>query len=90
MGQSSVIFAIITIGFIVYVTTRGELPQYLQVLGIVAGSPSQCGTADGSSTTNSNSSSGGGFLGGLLGGLGGGIFGSFFGGSGSTTDNSGL
>lgn len=34
MQQSSVIAAALIIGFIVFVTARGELPKYLQVFGI--------------------------------------------------------
>jgi len=34
MNQTSIIAAAIVIGFIVFITTRGELPDYLKVLGI--------------------------------------------------------
>ena len=34
MNQSGSIFAALVIGFIVFVTVRGELPKYLQVLGV--------------------------------------------------------
>jgi hypothetical protein len=34
MNQTSVIAAALVIGFIVFITTRGELPAYLAVLGI--------------------------------------------------------
>ncbi len=34
MSQSSVISAFLIIGFLVFITARGELPKYLQVLGI--------------------------------------------------------
>jgi hypothetical protein len=34
VDQSSVIFGFLLIGFVVFVTVRGELPQYLAVLGL--------------------------------------------------------
>lgn len=34
MNQSSSIFGALVIGFIVFITVRGELAKYLQVLGI--------------------------------------------------------
>ncbi len=34
MNQTSIIAASLVIGFIVFVTTRGELPAYLAVFGI--------------------------------------------------------
>ena len=34
MPQTSVIAAAVIIGFIVFVTVRGELPAYLAVLGV--------------------------------------------------------
>jgi hypothetical protein len=37
MQQSSVIAAFLLIGFIVFVTVRGELPDYFNVLGVAKG-----------------------------------------------------
>lgn len=34
MSQTSIIFAAILVGFIVYVTAKGQLSQYLSILGI--------------------------------------------------------
>lgn len=34
MNQSNVIFAALIIGFIVFITMRGELTAYLKVIGI--------------------------------------------------------
>jgi hypothetical protein len=34
MDQTSLIFAMLVAGFIVFVTLRGELPAYLRVLGL--------------------------------------------------------
>lgn len=34
MNQTGIIFGCLVIGFIVFVTMRGELPDYLEVLGI--------------------------------------------------------
>lgn len=34
MDQTSIIAAALVIGFIVFITTKGELSKYLQVLGI--------------------------------------------------------
>jgi len=34
MSQSSVIAAFLLIGFLVFITARGQLPAYLSVLGI--------------------------------------------------------
>jgi hypothetical protein len=33
MSQTSVIFGALLVGFIVYVTSRGQLPQYLAIFG---------------------------------------------------------
>ena len=40
MKQSSIIFAVIMIGFIIFITMRSELASYLKVLGINASSTS--------------------------------------------------
>jgi hypothetical protein len=37
MNQTSVIFFGLLIGFIVFITLRGELQAYLQVLGLAGG-----------------------------------------------------
>jgi hypothetical protein len=42
MSQTSVIFFGLLVGFIVFITVRGELAAYLQVLGLSGG-----GSADG-------------------------------------------
>lgn len=34
MDQSSYIFGALVIGFIVYITVRGELGEYLKVIGL--------------------------------------------------------
>jgi hypothetical protein len=34
MNQTSTIAAALIVGFIVFITTRGELPDYLKVIGI--------------------------------------------------------
>jgi hypothetical protein len=34
MNQTSIIAAALIVGFIVFITTRGELPKYLAVMGI--------------------------------------------------------
>jgi hypothetical protein len=34
MSQSSIIAAALLIGFVVFVTVKGELPKYLSVVGI--------------------------------------------------------
>jgi len=34
MNQTSIIAAALIVGFIVFITTRGELPKYLAVLGL--------------------------------------------------------
>jgi len=34
MSQTSIIFAALLIGFVVFVTIRGELPKYLKVVGL--------------------------------------------------------
>lgn len=34
MSQTSVIAGMLVIGFIVYVTMKGEIPKYMHVLGI--------------------------------------------------------
>lgn len=34
MSQNSIIAVSLLIGFIVFITVRGELPKYLQVLGL--------------------------------------------------------
>ncbi len=34
MDQTSIIFACLVIGFIVFITVRGQLPKYLEVLGV--------------------------------------------------------
>lgn len=34
MSQTSIIAAALIVGFIVFVTTRGELPKYLATIGI--------------------------------------------------------
>lgn len=51
MNQSSAIAAALLISFIVFITIRGELRQYLDVLGIDLGtaSPSTTGTTTGTS-----------------------------------------
>jgi hypothetical protein len=46
MSQTSVIFAALLVGFIVYVTSKGQLPQYLAVMGF--------GNTSSSSNTTSN------------------------------------
>jgi hypothetical protein len=37
MNQTSIIAGALVIGFIVFITVRGELPQYLGVFGIGSG-----------------------------------------------------
>jgi hypothetical protein len=37
VSQTGIIIAAIVIAFVVFVTTRGELPQYLQVIGLEGG-----------------------------------------------------
>lgn len=39
LDQSSVIAAALVVAFIVYITTKGELPAYLAVLGIGNAAP---------------------------------------------------
>lgn len=34
MNQTSIIAAALIVGFVVFITIRGELPKYLAVLGI--------------------------------------------------------
>lgn len=34
MDQASIIAAALIIGFVVFITTRGELPKYLAIIGI--------------------------------------------------------
>lgn len=34
MSQTSIIAGVLVLGFIVFITTKGELPKYLAVLGI--------------------------------------------------------
>jgi len=34
MSQNSIIAFALVIGFVVFVTTKGELPSYLQVIGL--------------------------------------------------------
>jgi hypothetical protein len=34
MPQTSVIFAALLVGFIVFITVRGELPEYMHVIGL--------------------------------------------------------
>ncbi len=34
MSQTSIIAGVLVLGFIVFITTKGELPTYLAVLGI--------------------------------------------------------
>ena len=34
MSQTSIIAGVLVLGFIVFITTKGELPMYLAVLGI--------------------------------------------------------
>jgi len=34
MNQTSSIFAALTVGFIIFIVMRGELPAYLKVLGL--------------------------------------------------------
>lgn len=34
MSQSSIVAAFLLVGFLVFITARGELPKYLAVLGI--------------------------------------------------------
>jgi hypothetical protein len=34
VDQTSIIAAALIVGFIVYVTTKGELPKYLAVIGL--------------------------------------------------------
>jgi hypothetical protein len=34
MDQTSIIAAALIIGFVVYITTKGELPKYLAVIGL--------------------------------------------------------
>lgn len=34
MDETSIIAAALIIGFVVYITTKGELPKYLAVIGI--------------------------------------------------------
>jgi hypothetical protein len=44
MSQTSVIFGALLVGFVVYVTSRGQLPAYLAVLGF-GGSSSNASTS---------------------------------------------
>lgn len=34
VSQTSIIAGVLIAGFIVFITTRGELPKYLQVIGV--------------------------------------------------------
>lgn len=34
MNQSTVIFGVLIFAFVVFITTRGELPAYMSVLGL--------------------------------------------------------
>lgn len=49
MNQSSTIAAFLLIGFLVYITARGQLTSYLQVIGLVGGA-STSGSNTGSTT----------------------------------------
>jgi hypothetical protein len=37
MGQDSIIFFALLVGFIIYVTAKGELPNYLGCIGFGSG-----------------------------------------------------
>lgn len=41
MPQTSTIAAALIIGFIVFITVRGELPKYLTILGLSATAPTK-------------------------------------------------
>lgn len=51
MSQNSIIAFALLVGFIVFVTMKGELPQYLAVVGLAGGSAA-------SSTSSTSSTSG--------------------------------
>lgn len=53
--SSNIGFAL-TVGFIVYITVRGELPAYLCVVGIGSGCPTPPATVNASSSNSSTSS----------------------------------
>ena len=55
MRQSSVIFAALIVGFLVFITIRGELTGYLQVLGIAPGGAAPPASASGSTGTQTTS-----------------------------------
>lgn len=53
MSQNSIIAAALTIGFIVFITVRGELPKYFGALGLgpTPEQPSSTGVGIGTSTS---------------------------------------
>lgn len=61
MSQSSTIAFALIVGFIVFITVRGELPKYLGVLGLgsqaVSGTPSN-GTTNGTTLGNTLTNAG--------------------------------
>lgn len=64
MSQSSVIFGALFVGFLVYITMRGELSQYGAAFAGTAQGPSQSG----SSSSGGNGGGIAGVLGGVMGG----------------------
>jgi hypothetical protein len=57
MPQTGILFAAICLGFVVYVTTKGELPAYLKVFfGATSGNTTQTSAAQNTSATVSSPS----------------------------------
>ncbi len=54
MNQTSAIAGSLIVAFIVFVTVRGELPCYMQVLGIATDSACPVGTASGTASSVSS------------------------------------
>lgn len=80
MSQSNVLAFFLIVGFIVFITLRGELTSYLGVLGlgnVVVSNPSPSTVPNVVTNTYSqnppanSSGSGGGLIGGLISGIGG-------------------
>jgi hypothetical protein len=65
MNQTSWIAAFLFIGFIVYVTVKGQLPQYRAAIFGTSGSSSTSTTTGAASGTASVGTTGGGLLGAL-------------------------
>jgi hypothetical protein len=55
MGQTGVIFFGLLVGFVVWITIKGELTGYMQVIGLKSGGNTNC---SGSGTTNTTNSDG--------------------------------